>query len=466
MKKSKELVKNTFIITLGKLSTQIITFLLLPLYTSKLSTSEYGNYDFVIVVASFVVPFITMLLEESMFRFMIDSDETEKKKLISLTFLYSMISCIVISVIATIIFNIIKYELGIYIVICSVAAVLVALTNALTRGVGNIKLYSISNFIISALTIILNLIFILVFKMGFEGLVISIAAAQLIVTLLVLIQMKIWKYINFKDIELKKLKEMLRYSIPLVPNTICWNVINTSDRIVIMSNLGASYSGIYSIAYKFPNIINNFYSYFNIAWRETAAKIAKDNTNNEEFYKIYKNIKNILFSVTICLITIMPFAYNIFIDPSYSYGINFVPILAISVFYSSLSGFYGGVFSAFKETKILGRTSIVAAIINLIINLLLINYIGLYAAAGSTLVSAYVIYWYRKIKVKKFCEFKDNTSLYLIAFAIILCIYYINNLYINVSSLLVCIIISLVLNKNIVNKVFLKVANKIKKKSI
>lgn len=465
MKKSKELVKNTFIITLGKFSTQIITFLLLPLYTSKLSTSEYGNYDFVISISSFAVPFITMLLEESMFRFLIDSNDKEKKSIISLTFLYSIFSCTFLSTLAIIICHILKYELGIYIIICSIAAVFVSLMNALTRGEGNIKLYSVSNFIISALTIILNLIFILVFKMKFEGLVISTAIAQFLVSVIVFIYMKVWKYINLNAIQIGKLKEMLRYSIPLVPNTICWSVINTSDRIVIMSKLGASFSGIYSIAYKFPNIINNFYSYFNIAWRETAAKIAGDG-NKSEFNEIYTNIKNILFSITICLIAVMPFTYNIFIDSSYSYGINFVPILAISVFYTSLSGFYGGIFSAFKDTKILGLTSVIAAIINLVINILLINNIGLYAAAISTLISAYVIYLYRKIKVKKFYKLEDKSVNYIIMFSIILIIYYIKCVYLDIISLIICIVISFILNRNIIYKILFKLKKALKFKAI
>ena len=69
----RELIKNTIIVAIGKFSTQIISFLLLPLYTSILTTSEYGIYDFLITVAVFLVPMITLLLEESMFRFLIDS---------------------------------------------------------------------------------------------------------------------------------------------------------------------------------------------------------------------------------------------------------------------------------------------------------------------------------------------------------------------------------------------------------
>ena len=76
----RELFKNTFIIAIGKFSTQVISYLLLPLYTSILTTSEYGIYDFLITACVFIVPFITLLMEESMFRFLIDEDTTSGKK--------------------------------------------------------------------------------------------------------------------------------------------------------------------------------------------------------------------------------------------------------------------------------------------------------------------------------------------------------------------------------------------------
>ena len=73
MNQKKELIKNTLIISIGKFSTQLITFLLLPLYTSLLTTSEYGEYDFLNTISIFLIPCVTLLMEEGMFRFLIDA---------------------------------------------------------------------------------------------------------------------------------------------------------------------------------------------------------------------------------------------------------------------------------------------------------------------------------------------------------------------------------------------------------
>lgn len=82
MKQEKELIKNTFIIAIGKFSTQIVSFLLVSLYTAKLTTEQYGNYDLIITIITFITPFITLTLEESMFRFLIDAKNKKEEKVL------------------------------------------------------------------------------------------------------------------------------------------------------------------------------------------------------------------------------------------------------------------------------------------------------------------------------------------------------------------------------------------------
>lgn len=461
MSKSKELVKNTFIISIGKVSTQLISFLLLPLYTSNISTTDYGNFDFVISVASFAVPFLTLLLEESMFRFLIDSKNTEETEIIiSHTFIISGINTVIISIVYWLVMNVINYHLAFSIWIYCVASVFIALSNALARGVGDIFTYSLSNFVASITTIGFNLLFILVFHMGFQSLILSAVIANVSSSLLVFFKINAFKYFKFKEIKIELVKNMLRYSIPLVPNTISWSVINVSDRLIIMDKLGASVNGLYSVAYKFPNLINTFYGFFVIAWKETSAKMVRDN-DFSEMKKITKVITQMLFCVTILLISGIRFIYPIFINSLYWDGICVVPILAISVFYSSLSGYIGGVFTAYKKTKLLGITSFVSATINLIVDLFLIKWIGIYAAAISTLVASIYLYFYRAIIVRNYIRFLNMSDLfYLFVFIILLIIFYIDNQYLSIIAFLSCIGFSIFLNKNLIlqlqTKMFIK----------
>lgn len=464
MSRAKELVKNTFIITIGKFSTQFISFLLLPLYTNKLSPEDYGNYDYIITIAIFLVPIITLLLEESMFRFLIDAKtETEKDKIISNTFIYSIFSMIIIFIILWLGCKIFNYNLGNYIILYTFSSTLVSLANALARGEGKIKLFSISNFVLNLINIVLSIVFILVFKLGFKSLIMAPVMANSIVSFFVYIKMDLKKYISLKKFDYSYLKEMIKYSIPLVPNTICWSVINLSDRLFIVKSLGTFENGIYSISYKFPNILNNFYNYFNTAWRETSAKIANDGNEDIQYKMILDRIKKVLFSMSILLIAFIPYILPFLIDSSYKSAIMYIPILTIAVYYSSLAGFYGGIFTAFKDTKILGYTSFVAAVANIAINLGLIHKIGIMAAAVSTLISSFIIYEYRKIKSNKYVKISSNLqdSVYLGIFIVICIVFYVEK--IRVIGVIASIIIALYSNKEIITKIFSIILKRIRK---
>lgn len=457
MKKTDELVKNTAIISIGKIGTQIVNFLLLPFYTSFLPTEVYGNFDFIITIAAFIVPVMTMLMEESMFRFLIDcNNDEEKQKIISYTFIFCLFGLLVTSGIGIFIILLTNYKLGYSILLYCISMLLVSLSNALARGLGQIILYSFSNFISSICVIILNITLILFFDLKFEALLISSVTANVLASLYVFAKLKVFKYIKIKQLDKRKIINMLKFSIPLVPNSISWAVINASDRLVIMSFSGASDNGIYSVAYKFPNLIYTFFSYFNIAWRETAAKIVRDK-DIDLFDKIYKIIRNCLFSITILLITMVHFIYPIFINDAYSKSIFYVPILAVSVYYSSMSAFYGGIFTAYKDTNVLGITSFTAAFINLSIDLILFKHIGVYAAAISTLASSLFMFCYRRIKIQNIFRMKYYKECYIeIGFIVVILLFYMNKnvVMLDIILFVISFIITFFMNKELIHSIF------------
>ena len=68
MNREQALLKNTLIITVGKICTQLISFFLLPLYTAILSTSEYGVVDLMNTIVSLLLPVVTLQTEQAVFR--------------------------------------------------------------------------------------------------------------------------------------------------------------------------------------------------------------------------------------------------------------------------------------------------------------------------------------------------------------------------------------------------------------
>ena len=355
MNQKKQLLGNTLIIAIGKLSTQVISFLLLPLYTSKLSTAEYGTYDFLVTLSTFLLPIITLLMEESMFRFLIDAEDLkEKKRVITATVIYTLVGTVLFTVIASIAMGIMKYEYAFVFILFIISNILIGLSNALARGMGKIKLYSLSNFILGASTIVLNIIFIVGAKLGVTGLLWANTIANTATALIIFARLHLIQFISRKDLSKKTVLEMVKYSAPLVPNNLSWIIISLSDRLMLTWMAGADANGIYSIANKFPNIVYTCYGFFSTAWKESAARILKEDNKTEYYNGIYKDIKFFLKAIVIGLIAVMPFAFPLLVDSSYSDAYKYIPLLIISIYYTNMSNFYGGIFTAFKDTKIMG----------------------------------------------------------------------------------------------------------------
>ena len=105
MSREKTLVKNTAILTIGKICTQLITFFLLPLYTGILSTEEYGTVDLLNTLVSLLLPVVTFQIEKGLFRELVTSRDDEKKKkiIISTSIFTIIIQCIIYIIIFAII---------------------------------------------------------------------------------------------------------------------------------------------------------------------------------------------------------------------------------------------------------------------------------------------------------------------------------------------------------------------------
>lgn len=454
MTRTKELIKNTFIIGIGKFGSKILTFLLLPLYTSCLEPSEYGIYDLLIIIATLLTPIITMLMEEAMFRFLIDAkSKDEIEEITSSTICYIFISTIVLCTLTFFILVIFDLKYKYIFVLYLLCSIIEITRNAFVRGLGKIKLFSISCFFNSVIMLILNVVFLLIFKWGVSGLLISYIFATTLVSFVVFFKTNILKYLNLKKVNNKKVREMIKYSLPLVPNSISWSIINLSDRVVISSFLGTTQNGIYSVSHKFPSIIDSIYSFFYTAWKEIAAKTLNDDEPYKFYNYVYKKVQNILFSFVLIIIAMLPFIFNYIIQENYSDSYNYIPILLVAVYYSNMSGFYGGIFSAYKKTKIMGTTTIVAAIINLLFNIIFIKYIGIWAAAVSTLISNIYVYYYRKIKISRYVKFNNNIFFIIlssIVLALVCYCYYINNKFFQILSLLITFLYCIYTNKDII----------------
>lgn len=453
MSKEKELAKNTIIITIGKICTQFISFFLIPLYTSYLSTEDYGNVDLINTYITLLVPIVTLQLEQAVFRFLIDARNNEEKKSIIITnifknlFLHSTIYIAIILIIN----DFLKLDYKYFLVSNVIAVMFSSICLQIARGLGKTKIYSYGSVISGVLAVTLNVILIVFLKMNAIGILISNLAANIICFVFLFIKLKINKYLKFnKKIDKIINKEMYRYSLPMIPNSISWWVVNTADRTIVSLCLGLSYNGIYSISHKFSNIYILLYNLFNLSWTESVSLHIDDSDSKEYLTKMINKMFILFSSICIIIISILPLIFDIIIKGEYAASYNYMPILLIASLFNVVVGLYSAIYVAKKETKHLAKSSVLVAIINIVVNILLIKKIGLYAAAISTLVAYFVMMIIRYIDVKKYINIKlklKNILYVIIGIIMSIFAYYSNNVIVVLINFALIMVLAIIINK-------------------
>lgn len=408
MSKETKLMKNTAIIAIGNICTRCISFFMLPLYTSILSTQEYGNVDLVSTYATFLMIIMTLQFEQGVFRFLIDSRDCVQKQKKYIT--TSCISIIVVNFIFTIcalpILLNINYEYTMYLLLWVMIGSVTSLILQIPRGLGNDTIYAIGSFISGASQIILNVLLVAVFHFGTNGMLFSSVISLVFTLIYIAIRLKLWKFINFKECDKKCFKELVKYSFPLIPYTLCWWVINASDRTIISIALGTAFNGIYAAAYKFPSLFSMITNIFQLSWTESASENVKDSDRDEYYQKIINKAIRFYSSCNIGIISVMPFIFDLIIKNDFTAAYLYIPILMTAALFHSISALYGSIYFAFKKTNKVAITTLLAAIINIVVNILFIKNIGLYAAAISSLLAYIVITIIRHIDVQKMIKIK------------------------------------------------------------
>ena len=431
--RGKELAKNTAIMLFGKLFTQFLVFLLLPLYTHLLSKDEYGVVDLISTYITIAIPVTTIQLEMAAFRYLIDARKEREKQgeIIRTTFKDFIIRTIVFSLLYVTAIQFFDFS---YKYLALLAAITVGFSNILlqiSRGLGKNTDYTIASVLAGMATIGSNLIMICVLHFGAESILISTALANVVCSSYLLLRLGIPKLLRTSKSSKQLSKSMIKYSLPLVPNSISWWLINSSDRTIVSIILGVAANGTYAVACKFPSILSGFIGVFSSTWTESASLHINDADRDEYFSSVASNALRIFTSIGVGIIAFLPFIFNIIIGEEYKDAYEYIPIAILGVILNSMVLVYSSVYVAKKMTKKVAATSIASAIINIVVDLGLIKFIGLHAAVVSTAVAFLVMAIYRHFDLKKYVIIKYNPKdiiLAMIAFVLVSICYYANSL--------------------------------------
>ena len=396
--KIKYTFKHTAIYSLGNLGAKVMGLILLPLYTSYLTTAEYGKLALLEITSQFAVAVIGLNLASGMMRWAAQEKDGAKYKTIIFTTYVSVFLLIVA-------FNFIVfpfsrnfselffdhqdfYQYFQILWFWTSFEILNQVTTNLIR-IRDKSMLFITLFLSKLLIIlVLNIYFIVSLGMGVKGIIMS----QLIGNALYFLATLpfILKNINFK-FNFKIQKEITKYSFPLVFSTISMMILTMSDRYMIKFLLDSdSEVGIYTLGYKIASVINLFLiQSFQMGFVPIAYKMFDKEGAQRYFSKLttYFAFFLILFAL---FITLFSKEVIIIFSPSnkdfwIAYAI--VPLIAFIFFLRGMNLMVSLGLHYVKKTKYNARIVMTAALFNVGLNFMLVPAMGIYGAALSTMIS-------------------------------------------------------------------------------
>lgn len=437
MNKSSKLISNTLILSLGTVGSKMIQYFLLPYYTNVLSTAEYGIVDNLQNISSLLIPIISMTISEAIFRYSMDK-HYDPRAIFSNGNIITLIGCIASLIISLFITpflqsaTMVQYMYTVIVYVC----VNMFRTNCslYVKAINKTTLFTIDNMLLTAATIVSNIIFLSVFDMGIVGYMLGYIVGNAISAVFLIFAARLNRSFSFHFFAKDICKTLFIFSVPLIPNTVCWWISNSSNRFMISYFIDVSENGVFAIAYKIPTIITIIVGVLMQAWQISANEAAEDKHLQNYYSQMYEIIDSMVVILSGGAILASKIAVDLMATEAYSYAWQFVPMLALSVYYYSKAQLLGTIYTTFKKTFMAFVTNFIAAAVNILLNFFLIQATGsALGAAISTCISYCVLCYVRKKDTRRMIKLKTSisketiTGLLLLAEAVVFT--WFNNLY-------------------------------------
>lgn len=406
--KYKDLSKNTLLFSISGFGSKLISFLLVPLYTYSLSTADYGTVDLIVTTVQLLIPVLTLNIQDAILRFSLDK-EYDKSDIMGAGVKVVFISSVILSFALFVLYKTkIIHLQNEYLQFLFWSYLLGSLNNCFSmylKACDRINVLMISGLMNTFVICILNVIFLLKMKIGVMGYLYANVFGMLTSVIIMLFAGKIYKDIHFK-IDNKILKHMSIYSLPLVVNSLAWWMNNAGDRYILTYFAGMSVNGVYSVSYKIPTILSTIQMIFYNAWSVSAIKEFDKNDEDGFIGNVYT-----MYSFLSCFVCSIIMLGNIFIArmlyaKEFFEAWQYVPFLLVGTVFNGIALFEGCLFTAVKRTGDVSKTTVMGAVINMFLNIILIPKWGATGAAFATMVGYFSVWAVRTFQLGKFIKMK------------------------------------------------------------
>ena len=395
-KSTKKLLSGSVVYFVGNALTQFVSLLLMRFVTGHITPEEYGFFNLVTTVSNLVVPLITLQIADAVFRFVLKSDsEKEKSKYLTTCYAVSLVSVAVIvaTVFGLSLFVSMPNTLLVALYVASYA--LSGIYQKILRCLNRSDVFVSGNLIKTVVFIGLEILLLSTLDMGIEALLLAHILSLSFFIVYAEVRVFPLRYVKPRLLRIATFTEMVRFSIPLIPNAAFWWLTSSVNHVIVSAKLGMDVNGIYSVSGKFSSVLVMVTSVLNMSWQDTAIADYGKEGFDTFLTKTLNTFVKLIFSAIAVLTPLVFLVIPYMIDETYHNAIAYTPFLLMASGTSSISGFLAQIFTGRGDTKKLPLTSLAGMAGNLLAVFLLIDYIGLWGAVVGTLLSDVILVGYR-----------------------------------------------------------------------
>ena len=446
-RKYKSLLTNMGLFFLASFIPKTISFFMVPLYTYCLTTEDYGTADLLTTTVQLLVPILTLQIQDSVLRFAMENGK-DNSEVFSVGFLsvlrggaVLLMGIVICKVLDLISLSILQWG---YVVINYFTVSLNAIFSYFCRGIGKIKILTLSSVAMSLVTVSTNILFLISLDMGLDGYLIANSLGATTGILIIFLGEKLYKYISCVKISKTLRNEMMVFSIPMILSALSWWINNASDRYILRFFTGVSFVGIFAVASKVPTILSTMSAVVSRAYSISAIQEFNKNDTDGFLGRSYSLISMIMVLGCSCLTLFNVEIARILFSKDFFQAWIIVPPLLISSLMNQLSLSCENLFIATKNTKIISITAACAACINTILNFTLIPLLGAYGAAVATAFGFSFQWILRYCFLRKEIKLKNNIKKEVCSYFLLIVqvgFAYFGNTYIGIQAVLLLLIV-------------------------
>jgi len=425
----KKLLSTTLILSIGTIISKLMTYVVLtPLYTDTLTPDEFGFVELVVQTANLLMPLVSLGINQAVLRFGMDG-ETDRGSVLTTGLVVNIAGFLLFLLfypLVRMIPDFGEYALLTYLfVFSSITHYLFAYS---VKSMHKATLFTICVIIGTTITVVLDILFLAVWDMGVTGYILAIALSDLTCSVILILSAKLHRYLRMDKLKKPVAKAMLKYSIPLIPNSALWWLTDYSDRFMLYkydntggsSTSGLTATGLYSLAYRLPNMLIMVCGIFMDAWQMSVLSEKSRLERQKFFSNVFKMYQSIIFvGASGLILGSKLITYIMAQDPAYYPSWQYIPTLVFATVMSCFVTFLGSIYIVEKKSKSSLVTTIIGTVLNIAANFVLIPIMGAHGAALATAVSYGFVFVLRAFHTRKFIPIEWDLSRLFVNLALI-----------------------------------------------